>query len=451
MDPLDGKTARAPNLTPVSTRLQRIAELAKKAPEMVIHSLSHHIDVAFLREAHDRTRKDGAEGVDEQTAADYAVNLEANLESLLDRLKSGTYKAPPVRRVHIPKGDGSKTRPIGIPTFEDKVLQRAVVMVLNAVYEQDFLDCSYGYRPGRSAHQAVDALRKGLMDMGGGWVLEADIKGFFDNLEHGHLRNLLDLRVRDGVLRRVINKWLKAGVMENGNLSYPESGTPQGGVVSPVLANVYLHEVLDKWFEGVVKPCLKGHAFLIRYADDFVIVFELEADAKKVWDVLPKRFGKFGLTLHPDKTRIVPFVRPPRRPDAEADHETFDLLGFTHYWGSTLKGGWAVKRKTAESRFTRGLKKIDEWCQRHRHLPLTDQCKQLGRKFRGHCQYYGITGNSQALGRFRFELLRYWFKWLKRRSQRARKTWEWFYAQVDRLKFPRARAVHSMLRHAANP
>jgi group II intron reverse transcriptase/maturase len=235
---------------------------------MALTTLAHHIDVDFLREAYRRTRKDGAPGVDRQTADEYAQNLEANLQALLDRFKSGTYRAPPVKRVHIPKGDGSKTRPIGIPTFEDKVLQRAVAMVLEAIYEQEFLDCSYGFRPNRSAHQALDALWKTLTEMKGGWVLEVDIKGFFDSLDHGHLRGFLDQRVRDGVLRRAVDKWLKAGVMEAGVLTHPDAGTPQGGVVSPLLANVYLHEVLDRWFETQVRPRLVGRATLIRYADD---------------------------------------------------------------------------------------------------------------------------------------------------------------------------------------
>ena len=252
----------------VSTRLQRIAELAREAPQRAFLSLAHHIDVELLREAYRRTRKSGAPGVDGETAEKYAENLEANLQSLLDRFLSGTYKAPPVRRAHIPKGDGQQTRPIGIPTFEDKILQRAVAMVLSAVYEQDFLDVSYGFRPGRSAHQALADLWLRLTETGGGWVLEVDIQSFYDSLDHGHLRSFLDHRVLDGVLRRSIDKWLNAGVLEEGELSYPEAGTPQGGVISPLLSNLYLHEVLDQWFEREVKPRLQGESRLIRYADD---------------------------------------------------------------------------------------------------------------------------------------------------------------------------------------
>jgi RNA-directed DNA polymerase len=447
MEPAEGKTHGGPKPSSVSTKLRRIAELAREAPEMAFHSLSHHIDREWLREAYERTRKDGATGVDGQTAEEYAANLDENLRSLLDRLKSGTYRAPPVRRVHIPKGDGTKTRPIGIPTFEDKVLQRAVVMVLSAVYEQDFLDCSYGFRPGRSAHQALEALWRELMAMRGGWLLDVDIKGFFDNLDHGHLRDLLELRVRDGVLRKTINKWLKAGVQEDGSLSYPDAGTPQGGVVSPLLANVYLHEVLDRWFERDVKPRLGGRAFLVRYADDFVIAFSEEKDARRVLEVLPQRFGKYGLTLHPEKTRLVRFEKPKDQDDDGPG--TFDFLGFTHHWARSLKGTWVVKCKTADSRFTRALKRVAAWCRLHRHDSITDQLRALGQKFRGHCEYYGITGNSQALSRFRHELLKTWYKWLSRRSQRT-KPWDWFNALVERLRFPSAVSVHSVLRPAAN-
>src|SRR5258706_6667873 len=286
----------------VSTKLSRIAELARSAPTLVLTTLAHHVDVDFLREAHRRTRKDGAVGVDGRTAEDFAKDLEKNLESLEDGLKSGRYRAPPVRRVHIPKGEG-KTRPLGIPTFEDKVLQRGVAMLLEAVYEQDFHDCSYGFRPGRSAHDALDVIWKGAMGMRGGWVLDADIQSFFDSIDHGKLREILDKRVKDGVVRRAIDKWLAAGVLEAGSISYSNEGTPQGGVISPLLANIFLHEVLDEWWVKDVMPRLRGRAQLVRYADDFVIIFEREDDALRVMDVLPKRFGKYGLTLHPEKTR----------------------------------------------------------------------------------------------------------------------------------------------------
>ena len=302
--------ARTSSLESISTKQTRIAELAREQPERVLTTLAHHIDVEWLHEAYDRTRKSGAVGVDGQTGADYGRDLQARLRDLLDRLKSGSYRAPPVRRVHLPKGDGRKTRPIGIPTFEDKVLQRAVVMALEPIYEEDFLDCSYGYRPGRSAHQALEALWQGVMAMGGGWVLEVDIASFFEAVHHGHLRSFLDKRVRDGVLRRTIDKWLKAGVMEEGRHWHPDSGTPQGGVVSPLLANIYLHEVMDVWFARDVAPRLKGRAVFIRYADDMLIAFSREEDARRVLDVLPKRFGKYGLSVHPEKTRLLDFRRP---------------------------------------------------------------------------------------------------------------------------------------------
>jgi group II intron reverse transcriptase/maturase len=254
MEPFEGTMKETPSSPNISTRLERIASLAKEAPDRAFTTLAHHIDIDLLKEAYRRTRKDGAVGVDGQSAEEYAAKLEENLQSLLDRAKSGTYVAPNVRRVYIPKGDGSATRPLGIPTFEDKVLQRAVLMVLEPIYEQDFLVCSYGFRPRRSAHDALEAVYEQATKMRGGWILEIDIEKFFDRLDHEHLRKILRRRVRDGVLLRLIGKWLNAGVLENGSVSYPEAGTPQGGVISPLLANIYLHEVLDTWFEETVKP-----------------------------------------------------------------------------------------------------------------------------------------------------------------------------------------------------
>lgn len=428
----------------VSTKRQRMAELARKHPSMVLTTLAQHVDVAWLREAYHATRKDGAVGVDGQTAQEYAVRLEERLADLLERFKSGTYKAPPSRRALIPKGDG-RMRPIGIPTFEDKVLQRAVGMVLEAVYEQSFLDCSYGFRPGRSAHGALEALWRGLMRLDGGWVLEADIETFFDSVDHEQLRGILDQRVRDGVVRRAIDKWLNAGVLEDRGWKASEAGTPQGGVLSPLLANAYLHDVLDEWFEEVVKPRMRGPAFLIRYADDFVMVFARERDARRVLGVLPKRFGKYGLRLHPEKTRLVRFQRPR---GAGPRPETLDLLGFTHYWGRSRKGRWVVKRKTSKSRFTRALTSIRQWCRKYRHRPVREQHAALVRKVRGHYAYYGITPNGQRLARFQHEVERIWRKWLDRRSNRAKMTWDRFRRLLQRYPLPRPRVVHSIYRVA---
>ena len=413
--------AGTPSPTTVSTQQQRLAELARQAPQLGFTTLSHYLDLPWLLEAYRRTRKDGAAGVDGQTASDYEADLLGNLQKLLERAKSGTYRAPPVRRVHIPKGTGTnETRPLGIPTFEDKVLQRATVMVLEAIYEQDFYPCSYGFRPGRSAHQALRDLWQQTMQSGGGWILEVDIRKFFDTLDQAQLRGLLRRRVRDGVLRRLIDKWLSAGVLEKGSLSYPEAGTPQGGVISPLLANVYLHYVLDTWFEQEVKPRLRSRAFLIRYADDFVIGFTDAADAQRVQEVLPKRFGKYGLTLHPTKTRLVPFQRPPpRRPREAVPKErrgTFDFLGFTHYWGKSRKGNNVIKQQTAASRLRRAMETVADWCRRNSHRPLGEQHRELSRKLIGHYGYYGITGNANALVAVFNRVTERWRRWLSRRS-----------------------------------
>jgi RNA-directed DNA polymerase len=449
MASLEGTMSDAPKSEFMLPGQQRIAELAKQAPQMAFTSLAHHIDLLWLHRAYWRTRRDGAVGVDGQTAEDYEQELYKNLESLLNRAKSGTYWAPPVRRVHIPKGSGNETRPIGIPTIEDKVLQRAVVMVLEAVYEQDFLDCSYGFRPRRSAHQALERLWQQTMASGGGWIVEVDIRKFFDTLDHAHLRELLRLRIRDGVLLRLIGKWLNAGVMEAGSVSYPTQGSPQGGVISPLLANVYLHYVLDVWFEQEVKPRLRGRASLIRYADDFVMGFVHEEDARRVLEVLPKRFGKYGLTIHPDKTRLVAF-KPPAATASESGNEprpgTFDLLGFTHYWGRSRKGNWVVKRRTAGSRLQRAIKTIAHWCRLNCHRPVRQQQITLWQKLRGHYGYYGITGNSKGLQRFYDAVTRIWRYWLSRRNSEGAYPWASLHRLLEHCPLPRPRVVHSVYR-----
>lgn len=421
---------------------------------MAFTTLAHHIDIDWLREAYRRTRKSGAPGVDGQTADEYASELEVNLQSLLGRAKSGSYRAPPVRRVFIPK-DGGKLRPLGIPTFEDKILQRAVAMVLEPVYEQDFHDCSYGFRPGRSAHDALNDLRNELMEVGGGWVLEADIQSFFDALDHGHLRAILRQRVRDGVLLRLVGKWLNAGVMTEEGRVRSKTGSPQGGVISPLLANIYLHEVLDAWFERVVKPRLRGQGRLIRYADDFVIVFSRQDDARRVMEVLPKRFGKYGLNLHPDKTRLVRFRRPPKggsRRDGVAGQggpETFDLLGFTFFWAKSRRQSWVVKLRTSATRISRTLRRVNDWCRKHRHQPVPWQWQRLCRALLGHNAYFGVTGNHRALERVCWKVERIWRKWLNRRSQRRSMPFDRMRKLLARYPLPRPRIMRSFVRPPA--
>ncbi len=431
----------------VSTRLHKIAKLAREAPELVLTTLAHSVDVDFLREAYSRIRKDGAAGVDGETAEEYEKDLEGNFLTLMNRFKGGTYKAPPVRRVHIPKAGTDKTRPIGIPTLEDKLLQKAVGMILESIYEQDFLPCSYGYRPNKSQHMALEQIWKATMDVKGGWVLEADIQDYFGTLNHVQLRSFLDQRVRDGVIRRAIDKWLKAGVMEEGNVSYPESGTPQGGVISPILSNIYLHEVLDKWFEEEVKPRLKGRARLVRFADDFVCIFDRLEDAEAVMRVLPKRFEKYGLSLHPEKTRLVDFRKPTDPPDSgKGGPDGFNFLGLHHHWGKSKAGKWCVRQKTSKNRLSRAIRRVMEWCRENRHESLREQRKALIAKLRGHDNYYGVTGNYRAIGRFHHMVKFAWFKWLNRRSQKKSMTWEQFHQYLARNPLPNPRLYASALK-----
>jgi group II intron reverse transcriptase/maturase len=422
-------------------------------PTLRLTTLAHHIDLDFLHEAYTRTRKDGAAGIDGQTSTQYAQALGANLQSLLDRAKSGTYRAPPVRRVYIPKDNGEQ-RPLGIPTFEDKVLQRAVAMVLEAVYEQDFTDCSYGFRPGRSAHQALNELWQKCMGMQECWVVELDIRKFFDHLDHGHLREMLSQRIGDGVLLRLIGKWLKAGVMEDGQRHVSTAGSPQGGVISPLLANVYLHTVLDTWFEREVKPRIQGECFLVRYADDAVMGFASKEEAQRVLEVLPKRFAKYGLELHPEKTRLVAFSgrsSAAKSDDRDDNHDdeppgTFTFLGFTHYWGRTWRGKTVIKRKTATSRLSRSLKAIRQWCAEHRHDAVADQCRQLTRKLQGHYAYYGITGNGRSLCLYFEQVKLVWRTWLSRRSQKSYVDWPQFTRLLTCHRLPPPRIVQSIYR-----
>jgi RNA-directed DNA polymerase len=448
MESLMGNTKGTRMPKDVSTKQQRIARLAQRHADRPFLSLNHYIDIKWLREAYRRTRKDGAAGIDGKTAQEYGERLDENLESLLSRAKSGSYRAPAVKRAHIPKGSGKGTRPIGVPTIEDKVMQRAVVMALEPICEQYFLDCSYGFRPGRSQHQALESLWKEIMSMGGCWMIEIDIQSFFDTMDKAVLREIVKQRVSDGVINRLIGKWLKAGVMEEGRIGYPEAGTPQGGVISPLLANMYLHDVLDEWFEETVKGHMKGKCFMIRFADDAILGFSMESDARKVREVLPKRFAKYGLKLHPEKTRLVHFK--PQGKDGERPG-TFDFLGFTHYWGKSRQGHAVVKRKTAKDRLKRSMRKVYQWCKRNRHVKVKEQHRQLCLKLRGHYNYYGITGNLKMLRTFYLEVKKTWIKWLGRRSQKSYINWEKAENLLSHYVLPPARIYHSYCGSSAKP
>jgi len=412
----------------------------------VFTSLHHLIDLDWMLEAWSLTRKDGAAGIDGRTADDYETDLEADLESLLSRIRSGGYRAPPVRRHFIPKADGSR-RPPGIPTFEDKVAQRAVVMLLEPIHEQDFLDCSVGFRPERSAHDAIRSLRDGIMETGQRWVIDADISKYFDSIDHRHLRGFLDLRIEDGVIRRMIDKWLKAGVLDRGALTRTAAGTPQGGVIGPLLANIFLHHVLDRWFVDVARPCLKGRSQLVRYADDFVMSVEDHLDGRRMLAVLGKRFERVGLRLHPGKTRYVDFrFRRPQGRHPATSATTFTVLGFTHVWGPSRRGKAVVRQVTAKDRYARALKAVREWCFGHMHLPLHAQHRRLARAMAGHYAYYGITGNIRRIKWYHHQVERIWKAALSRRSRTGKLTWDRMARVLARYPLPAARIVHQWSR-----
>lgn len=398
-----------------------------------------------MHEAYMRVNKDASPGVDGQTWAEYGENLTENLKDLLARAKSGSYLAPAVKRAYVPKGNGEQ-RPIGLPTIENKVLERAVAMVLEPVYEEEFYDFSFGFRPGRNAQTALGYLGGQCLKHRTRWILEVDLRKFFDTVDHGRMRELLSRRVQDGVITRLVGKWLKAGVWEAGQVSYPEAGTPQGGVISPLLSNIYLHEVLDKWFIECLKPRCAGGAFLIRYADDFVMGFERLEDAQKAQRVIVKRFNKYGLSINEDKSRLVDFKRPPRQgKPASGKPESFDFLGFTMYWGRSQRGIAIPKAKTSNKRFARALKNIKEWGWENRHLPVREQWRQLNAKLRGHDAYYGVTHNSMMLQRLREEVRTQWRRWLNRRNRRGGYNWNEFRELLRQMPLIPARVVHSVM------
>lgn len=427
---------------PISTDLRQIAAQAKDDPTKVFISLAHKMDNDFLTEAYRRVRKDGAPGISGATGKDYKKNLTANLSNLHERLKSKQYVAPMIKRVWIDK-EGGKKRPIGITEFEDKIVQKAVAMLLGAVYEEDFYDFSHGFREGHSAHQGLKELRDLCMRNNIQWIIDADISGFFDNIEHAPLRDILKMRVNDGGITRLIGKWLNAGVVDGDVIHYNDKGTPQGGVISPMLANIYLHHVLDDWFIKEVKPRLKGRCFIIRFADDFIIGSEYEEDARRVMNVLPKRFEKFGLTIHPDKTKMIAFGKPRNKDDSKGEG-TFDFLGFTHYWAKSLKGHWVIKRKTAKKKVRRAIVAMRDWCRINRHKSVEWQHKILSSKLRGHFQYFGIRCNMEAMESVRHFVEGGWRYWLSRRSHKSNIPWDEFRKLMEKFPLPIPKIVHNV-------
>lgn len=417
------RTDREP---PMSPGLLKVVDRAKRDPNARFNSLAHLLDPDALKRAFKRIRKDAAEGVDGVTKEQYEQHEEENILALHEEMKAKRYRHQPIRRVHIPKAPG-KTRPIGISTIEDKIVQGALTEVLSAIYEQDFLPCSYGFRPGRRTHDALREVDRMAFREGIEWILEADVQAFFDSVDRAKLKEMLQIRVADQSLLRLVGKCLHVGVLDGEEFSEPDEGTVQGSILSPLLGNVYLHYALDTWFEREVTPTLEAHARLIRYADDFVMGFASKQDAERVMQMLHERMTAYGLTLHPEKTRLVPFKRPSRGQRAGKGPGTFDFLGFTLLWVRTRRGDWRLTMKTRKARFQRAVKAIGEWCRRHRHDPLKEQHAALSRRLQGHFNYFGVNGNVASLGRLLYWTERIWIKWLRRRSQRARHlTWERF-------------------------
>jgi len=423
----------------MSPGLRRVAERARRNPHERQFALAYLIDVDALRRAFHRLRKGAAVGVDGVSKEEYGENLEEKLQDLHARLKAMKYRHQPILRVHIPK-DKDRTRPIGISATEDKIVQGALQEILEAIYEQDFLDCSYGFRPRRKAHDALKDLNRVVRRGEANVILEADVMSFFDSIDRPMLKEMLQGRIADKSLMRLIGKCLHVGVLDGEVFSKPEEGTVQGSVLSPILGNIYLHNVLDKWFEQEVKPRLQGKATLIRYADDFVICFEHREDAERVMAVLGKRFGRFNLRLQPDKTRLVDFRQPPRSQTRGKGPGTFDFLGFTVYWRRNHRGGgWHLSWKTRKARLRRAINDAYDLCRRQRHQSIPEQHLALQRRIQGHFNYFGVNDNHRSLSILVYHVSRAWYKWLTRRSQRTRLNWE-RYGDLSRdYPFPRPR------------
>jgi len=428
----------------VQTSLRGIARTASFNKQHRFRDLYRLLNAEMLHLAWKGLKKSAAIADEDITVKEYGADLDANLERLVDRLKQKRYRAKLIKRRYIPKENG-KQRPLGIPALEDKIVQKAAAMILVAIYEQDFLDCSYGYRPDRGAKDAVSDFVFQLQFGVFGYIVEADIKGYFDTIDHDKLLAMLEKRINDRAFMRLIIKWLKAGILEpDGYVKHPVTGTPQGGIISPVLSNLYLHIVLDEWFEDVVKPRLEGRAIMCRYADDWVCAFQYREDARRFYNVLPKRLGRYELQVEPSKTKIVRFSRfhPSRKRG-----RTFTFLGFEFYWFKDRKGIVRAKRRTAPSKQRIALRRMKAWLKASRHLPKRQFFQTLKRKLIGHYNYYYVRGNSRAVWSFYSQVIEYAKKWLNRRSQRKSYNWDKFKRVLEYTKIPKPRPTENRRLH----
>jgi RNA-directed DNA polymerase len=429
----------------MSTYKLQIAKRAKERKGEALHSLNHYITEEQLLKSYQQLNKNSASGTDKENWYEFGIDSMVRIPEILKAFKTGTYRAPHIRRVYIPKDNKGNKRPLGIPTISDKVLQSAVQSVLEPIYEEDFKDFSYGFRSGRSTHQAIRYMFEEVSFKRMHYIIDADLTNYFGSIDHGMLREFLDLRMKDGVIRKMIDKWLKAGIMEDEQLSYPTEGTPQGGIISPILSNIYLHYVLDKWFSEEIKPLLRGRSFIVRYADDFILGFTDEQDARRILKVLPKRFEKYKLSLHPEKTRFVDLSNK-----SDEGNRSFDFLGFTHYMGKSLKGKPVLKRETSSKKLTNAITKMEKWIKENRHQKISQLIKEVNVKIRGHYNYYGITFNSRGISKFYRQVKYRLHKWLNRRGGKAVWNWKRFDKLINEwLPLLRPKIYHSYI--SANP
>jgi group II intron reverse transcriptase/maturase len=431
---------------PTLLKLALISERAQREPNCQFTSLAHLLDERFLEHCYHRLGRDRASGMDGVTWQEYGEHLEENLRDLVTRLKAKRYKPQPARRVYIPKDEHS-TRPLGLPALEDKIVQKGIALILEAIYEADFLEGSYGFRPGRNCHQAVDAVDKTIMRNPIHHVIDADIKGFFDNVSHAWMEKFLRVRIVDPSFLLLIRRFLKAGYVDSGLLVATEQGTPQGGNLSPILSNIFLHYVLDLWFAKRIKRQVRGACFLVRYADDFVCMLQYQDDARHVERALRGRFAKFELELHPEKTRVIGFGRYERENASRQGRRahTFDFLGFTHFCGRSRRGKFIVGRRTSRKKFRKKCQELNLWLKRTRNAhPVKVWWPILAAKLRGHYQYYGVSGNMPSLRRYYCLAMRLALKWLNRRSQRGSFNWAGFQEYLKHYPLPKPRIVHDL-------